>query len=139
MSYHGWCHVKVMLVNMYVVYLSGFFLAQQKSEKGKESSNAKVHHHTLGQKSYSRWRPEWEKEKRLPTPSESSTAESSVVSERVQSRAMEWCLAHQSRTKAGQWGVDPNKVETTRVVNQVVSDFILFRKQYEFYLYKLYL
>ena len=63
------------------------------------------------------------KEERLPPPSESSIAESSVVSSAVQNRELEWCLAHQSRTQDGKWEVNPTKVETLRVVKQVVSGF----------------
>jgi hypothetical protein len=73
--------------------------------------------------SYSRARPKWVKENRLPPPTESTTTEStsSVLSDRFQQRAREWCLAHQKRTKDGKWEVDPNKVETARVVSKVVS------------------
>ena len=95
----------------------------EKSEIGKQCSQGNINRHTLGQKSYSRKRKDWVKEERLPPPAESSTAESSVVSSSVQNRALEWCLAHQRPTKDGKWEVDPTKVETVRVVQQVVSGF----------------
>ena len=98
-------------------------MAQKKSEIGKQCSQGNIHRHTLGQKSYSRKRKDWVKEERLVPPSESSTAKSSVVSSAVQNRALEWCLAHQRPTKDGKWEVDPTKVETARVVKEVVSGF----------------
>lgn len=40
------------------------------------------------------------------------------------SRAREWVLAHQGRNEDGTWGVNPNRPETVRVVDQVVSTLI---------------
>ena len=98
-------------------------LIQKKSEIGKQCSQGNIHHHPLGQKSYSRKRKDWVKEERLPPPSERSIGESSVVSSAVQNRALEWCLAHQRHTQDGKCEVDLTKVETVRVVKQVVSGF----------------
>ena len=103
------------------------FDLQAKSDVNKQCSTGNIHSHKLGQKSYSRKRKDWEKEGRIPAPTESSTGESSVVSRSsVDNRALFWALAHESRTKDGKWEVDPKKVENARVVKQVVSDVNLF-------------
>jgi len=98
-------------------------IAQKKSERGKQCSKGNIHRHHLGQKSYTRKRKEWIKEKRLPPPTADSSisGSSSLISENVENRALEWCLAHKKRTKEGTYETDPNKPETARVVSQVVS------------------
>jgi len=101
-------------------YLSCCLLHQRRSDIGKTCTAGNIHRHTLGQKSYARKIPEWEKEGLLSTPSDSSTAQSSVVSPAVQNRALVWCLAHQSKTKDGKR--EAKNPETAEVVSKVVSD-----------------
>lgn len=81
----------------------------------------------MGQKSYSRKRKEWIEAKLLPVREGEGTSgeNSSTVDDLVANRPLEWCLSHTKPTKDGKREANPNKHETVRVVNLVVSTLVV--------------